>query len=91
MSRLQLSERAGAQGVVGTQVRLLHVGSGDHLASSHDNDRDKSSTKSRSLSYGTIHLEGAFASSTALASAAAFVRGQHVAADAHAAVRRRTP
>jgi hypothetical protein len=80
--------RAGAQGAVGTQVRLLHVsggvGSGDPSAS-----HKKEDANSRALTYGTIHLEGAFASAAALANALAFVRGQHVAADAHAAVRMR--
>jgi hypothetical protein len=68
---------ACAQGTVGTEVRLLHRG---------DPSGDASGAKS-GISYGTVHAGGAFASAGALADAAAFVRAQHVAAHADAAVR----
>ena len=61
---------------MGTQVRLLHtdVLVGDASAPSQP-------------SFGTIHAGGAFDSAAALASAAAFVRAQHMTAHADAAVR----
>jgi hypothetical protein len=69
--------RRPAQGVVASEVRLLHRQAPDAGAGA----------PGRAITYGTVRVEGAFASAGTLAAATAFVRGQHVAADADAAVR----